>query len=414
MTIKRIVCAMAAMVMAVAPGDENTEQVNEANVVFDSTKPRAVREVRGGSWKVVYSSAQGPHGRALQTLTERLGNYFLRTMHYSTALVLPLEKAGGPVVKTKHDMIIVGELADNPVMAKYVKAEDIPEDGYLIRTFHENEHNVVILAGDGPEETLYATFHFLDVIAPDLERGLGAQAARYAGTFFRTDKVPEYTYRTAPQTKIRSIFSWGHVIDDYNETFRALARARFNRAILWNDQLVVNAKDVVDNAHSWGVQVYWGFSWGWTLSGKDGPVDFDKLADEIVDEWRSKWKGMGGDGIYFQSFTETGKKQIGGRAIPDAVVELVAHPRRGARNGYRVWTSLEFDAQSRGRQSFAQNRSVDRDSVGELRRFPVLGSGRQGDGAGREVQRKDSGAHSQRRFGVEGADAHGLEALHRT
>ena len=323
MTMKQMLCATAAIAAAVAFGDENSNQVNEANAVFNNTKPPAIREVRGGSWKVVYSSLEGPHRRALQTLTERLGNYFLRTMHYSTALVLPLEKAGGPVLKTKRDMIIVGELAGNPVMARYVKPGDVPKDGYFIRTLHENGNNIVVLAGDGPEETLYATFHFLDVIAPDLERGMGAQAARYSGTFFRTDRVPSFTYRTAPQTKIRSIFSWGHVIDDYNETFRALARARFNRAILWNDQLVVNSKDVVDCAHSWGVQVYWGFSWGWTLSGKDGPVDFDKLADEIVAEWRSKWKGMGGDGIYFQSFTETNKKQIGGRSIPDAVVELV-------------------------------------------------------------------------------------------
>ena len=318
--IKTVMTAgIAVAVSALVTADES-DQVDEAAAVFDGVK---VKEMRGGTWKVSYSSAEGPHGRVLQTLTERLGPYFLREKHHSTSLVLPLEKAGGPLVKGKRDVIVVGEFGKNPALDEYVKKVDVPADGYFIRTLNDGGRNVVVLAGDGPEETLYATFHFLDVIVPDLERGMCGQAARYAGTFFRSDKVPDFRYCTAPQTKIRSVFSWGHVVDDYNETFRALARARFNRAILWNDQLVVNAKDVVACAHSWGVNVYWGFSWGWTLSGKDGPVDFDRLADGIVAEWREKWKGMGGDGIYFQSFTETRNKTIGGRPIPDAVVELV-------------------------------------------------------------------------------------------
>jgi hypothetical protein len=33
----------------------------EAAAVFDGVKPS---EMRGGTWKVVYSSAEGPHGRA--------------------------------------------------------------------------------------------------------------------------------------------------------------------------------------------------------------------------------------------------------------------------------------------------------------------------------------------------------------
>jgi hypothetical protein len=148
--------------------------------------------------------------------------------------------------------------------------------------------------------------------------------ARYAGTFFRSKKIPVHTCRREPETLVRSVFSWGHVVDDCRTTFRELAKARFNRAILWNDQQVVNAKEVVECAHSWGVQVYWGFSWGWTLSGsKEKNVDFDKLADDIVSEWRRIWKPMGGDGIYFQSFTETSNESIGGRSIPEAVTELV-------------------------------------------------------------------------------------------
>lgn len=296
-------------------------QTDEAAAVFDGIK---ASEMRGGTWKVVYSSAEGPEGRALEVLTERLGPILLREGGLSTSMVLPLERDGGELVKGKRDAIIVGCLSANAQLRKYVNAGDVPKGGYYIRTLNDGGRNIVAIAGDGPSETLWAVFDFLDTIAPSLTvKTRYNPAARYHGDFFRADKVPEFRYATAPQTPVRSVFSWGHVQDDYQETFKAMASARFNRAILWNDQFVVNAKDVVACAHGWGVKVYWGFSWGWTLSGKDGPVDFEKLADEVVSEWRTKWKPMDGDGIYFQSFTETEKKTIGGKDIPEAVVTFV-------------------------------------------------------------------------------------------
>ena len=320
---------MVVMLVAVAGGvcfavNSDDAQVNEAAAVFDGVK---ASEMRGGTWKVVYSSAEGPEGRALETLTERLGPYFLRDGHLATAMVLPLEKDGGEPVKGKRDMIVVGVPSENATLRRYLGVEGCGlrvEGGYLIRTFNERGRNIVLIAGDTPEAVLWATFDFLDVVAPTLESEMSSQHGRYAGTFFRAEKIPEYECRRAPQTSVRSIFSWGHVVDDYRATFREMARARFNRAILWNDQQVVNARDVVECAHSWGVKVYWGFSWGWTLSGKDAEgLDFGKLADDIVAEWRRMWKPMGGDGIYFQSFTETSKREIGGRSIPEAVTELV-------------------------------------------------------------------------------------------
>lgn len=343
-TMKRTIVFAAGLLLSggvcfAANGDD--VQVNEAAAVFDGVKPS---EMRGGTWKVIYSSTEGPEGRALETLTERLGPYFLREGHLATAMVLPLEKDGGEPVKGKRDIIVVGVPSANATLRRYLGGdpsgatvngrdarspstavqERVPVGGYLIKTLHEKGRNIVLIAGDSPEAVLWATFDFLDVVAPTLESEISSQHGRYAGTFFRAEKIPEYECRRAPQTSVRSIFSWGHVVDDYRTTFREMARARFNRAILWNDQLVVNARDVVECAHSWGVKVYWGFSWGWTLSGKDAEgLDFGKLADDIVAEWRRMWKPMGGDGIYFQSFTETSKREIGGRSIPEAVTELV-------------------------------------------------------------------------------------------
>ena len=343
-TMKRTIVFAAGLLLSGGvcfAANSDDVQVNEAAAVFDGVKPS---EMRGGTWKVIYSSTEGPEGRALETLTERLGPYFLREGHLATAMVLPLEKDGGEPVKGKRDIIVVGVPSANATLRRYLGGdpsgatvngrdarspsadvqERVPVGGYLIKTLHEKGRNIVLIAGDSPEAVLWATFDFLDVVAPTLESEISSQHGRYAGTFFRAEKIPEYECRRAPQTSVRSIFSWGHVVDDYRTTFREMARARFNRAILWNDQLVVNARDVVECAHSWGVKVYWGFSWGWTLSGKDAEgLDFGKLADDIVAEWRRMWKPMGGDGIYFQSFTETSKREIGGRSIPEAVTELV-------------------------------------------------------------------------------------------
>lgn len=303
-------------------------QTDEAQLVFDG---KSADQMRGGTWKVVYSSAEGPEGRALEVLTERYGAHYLREGYTTTALVLPLEKDGGEPVKGKRDVLVVGRLCENATLRKYLKDGDVPKGGYLIRTFHEQGRNWVLLAGDTPEAVLWATFDFLDVTGRAVERrSVGdaprcvGQSQRYALSLFRAERMPNFTFRTAPETPVRSVFSWGQVVDDSRNTFRAMARARFNRILLWNDQYVVNHADVVREAHSWGVKVYWGFSWGWTLSGTDKDhVDFDALADEIVAEWRAKWKPMGGDGIYFQSFTETENKTIGGKSIPEAVVTLV-------------------------------------------------------------------------------------------
>lgn len=292
-------------------------QVQEAAAVFSGVKPATVR---GGNWKVVYASAEGPEGRALEVLTQYLGPVLLREGHTSTSLVLPLEDVGGVPVEDKRDAILIGTPETHPGIGRYLKPGDVPHGGYRIKTFREASANRIVIAGCGPQEVLWGTFDFLDTIVPELEKKLAEQSNRYRGTLFRAERIPEGDWQSAPETPVRSVFSWGHVIDDYRETFRSMARARFNRAILWNDQRVVNAKEVVACAHDWGLEVFWGFSWGWTLSGKDGPVDFDALADEVVLEWRTKWRTMGGDGIYFQSFTETDKKTIDGRPIPEAVV----------------------------------------------------------------------------------------------
>ena len=294
----------------------------------------------GGTWKIVYSSAEGPQGRALEVLTERIGFHLLRERHLAIPLVLPIEQDGGEPVKGKRDMIVIGRVQENATLRRYLGKDAeklVPKDGYLIRTLHDGEHEVVLLAGDTPEAVLWAAFDFLDVQVPLMEGSIAPPRGRYPGTFFRANKrdlakfdndkekrIPVRSIACAPQTPVRSVFSWGHEMDDYRATFREMARARFNRIIIWNNQRVINARDVVEEAHSWGIKVFWGFAWGWSLHCDTADIhNLGKLSDAIIDEWHRIWKPMGGDGIYFQSFTETDRQELAGRSIAEAVVELV-------------------------------------------------------------------------------------------
>lgn len=283
--------------------------------------------MRGGTWKVVYSSDEGPQRRALEELTKRVGAFVLREENVATPFVLPLEKAGAEKVTTKRDSIVIGVPSENAALRALLADGSqtiVPKDGYAIKTMHKDGRNIVAIAGDTPSAVLWGVFEFIDLIAPGLEGLLVDPPGRYPGVFFRAGKIPSYTVIRAPETPVRSVFMWGHVINDYNATFREMARARFNRAIIWNDQKVVNAKEVVECAHSWGIEVYWGFAWGWGLNCNAADVrNLDKISDSVFDEWTRVIKPMGGDGIYFQSFTETHAQEIDGLPIAEAVTKLV-------------------------------------------------------------------------------------------
>ena len=89
--VSAVTCANCATVGSPASSAKvDYDQVNEASAVFKGSIPA---KMRGGTWKVVYSSAEGPEGRALEVLTERMGTHLLREGHLATPMVLPLEKA---------------------------------------------------------------------------------------------------------------------------------------------------------------------------------------------------------------------------------------------------------------------------------------------------------------------------------
>ena len=160
MTRMNKILAIAAMAAATCGGvfADNTEQVNEAIKVFDG---EAAANMRGGTWKVVYSSAEGPEGRALQVLTERIGAYVLREGYLSTVFVLPLEKDGWEKVETKRDMIVIGMPEKNATLKALLGDKAVPKGGYIIKTLHVNGRNIGRYWNVGPQLSLYCPAPFL-------------------------------------------------------------------------------------------------------------------------------------------------------------------------------------------------------------------------------------------------------------
>ena len=109
-------------------------------------------------------------------------------------------------------------------------------------------------------------------------------------------------------------------------TLANMARLKLNEIVIWNDYAPLNAAEVVACAHDLGIRVIWGYAWGW-----DTKIDVHlsdetllaRLADEAVERFEREYAALPGDGIYFQSFTETTEQELDGRSIADVVVPWV-------------------------------------------------------------------------------------------
>lgn len=125
----------------------------------------------------------------------------------------------------------------------------------------------------------------------------------------------------------RGVWTWGHVIYDYRGFLRNMARMGLDKIVIWNDFAPLNAREIMDFAHSLGIKVVWGFAWGW-IDGCDKIKSIDddvleRMRGEIIAKFDSEYREICGDGIYFQSFTELGSDTIGGRCVAETVTSFV-------------------------------------------------------------------------------------------
>lgn len=275
-------------------------------------------------WKIIYTKYDGVLKRAIQLLSKEAGGYIIRESGVYTIYVLPCEKEGCSVSK---NAFLVGCYSDSPKIKALVKESEIPQGGYLVKVVKnpdDEDGRLVILTAHDELSVFYAVVSFLDDYI--------TQNAPYHGSnpmpsLIFDAPLPECSYAEVPDNKTRSIFTWGHSFNDYRQYIDNMARLKLNEVVLWNDFVPVNIDEIIDYAHSYGIKVLLGYSWGWKeIGGKAKEITDEGIArtkELIIKEYIENYKDTGCDGIYFQSFTERKEEVVAGRSISALVTDMV-------------------------------------------------------------------------------------------
>ena len=276
-------------------------------------------------WKIIYSgNYTGITKRTINLLSKEVGRFLIREEMVYSIYILPCEKEGCEVSKSA---IFVGLYDESETIRKYVKPEELVEGGFtvkVIRNPEDEEGSFVFLTAKSELELFYSAVSFLDEYIPTNAPASGCN--RMVDQTFDIP-LPESTYSEKPDHKIRSIFTWGHSINSYRDYIDNMARAKFNELIIWNDYIPINIDEIIEYAHSYGISVVLGYSWGWREIGNKATEISEEtiknLEKLIVDTYRDKYHVVGCDGIYFQTFTERKEERVGGKLISEMVTEMV-------------------------------------------------------------------------------------------
>lgn len=275
-------------------------------------------------WKIIYSSPyEGVVKRAVHLLSKEAGKLLIREEGVYRIYVLPCEKEGCDVSK---NAFFIGRYEDSPTIQKYVSAEEIKPGGHLVKVVRNPEIDdgrFVLLTAHSAQELFYAVVSFLDNYIP-----LHApfNGSNQMPRLIFDAPLPEYCRSEAPDRPVRSIFTWGHSFNDYRGYIDNMARARFNELIIWNNHVPVNISDIIDYAHSYGIRIVLGYSWGWKDYGHVAQITDEEIAGlkrQIIQEYLDDYAPLRCDGIYFQSFTERQDESIGEKLIARIVTDMV-------------------------------------------------------------------------------------------
>lgn len=281
--------------------------------------------MKQNDWKIVYTSYAGVAKRAVNLLSKEVGKYVVRENGVYRIYVLPCEKEGCTLTK---NAIFVSLYNDSKTIQEYVKPSEVPKDGFLVKIVpnpSDSNGAFVLLTAHTEQELFYSAVSFLDDYLPNFRPNAGSNPM--PDFAFDSDHVlSQYNYAETPDFKTRSIFTWGHSINDYRSYIDNMARLKFNELIIWNDYIPLNMTDIIDYAHSYGIKVILGYAWGWDTADVTVEVteeSLKKIKEKAIKQYRNEYLKTNCDGIYFQTFTERKEDRLGGRLIAEVVTEMV-------------------------------------------------------------------------------------------
>ena len=218
---------------------------------------------------------------------------------------------------SEYRCIYIGTKESNSYIREHSDFTLTESEEYMIKV----SGGTVIIEGYDDAGVLYGAIDFYNKYVVKFQH---PDDDRYFVNFLNEDELPDFEYGSAPSIKERGLWTWGHVIYDYLGYLRNMMRLKMNRIVIWNDHVPVNAKDIVRCAHSMGIKVIWGFSWLWdTDCARFDLENIDGFSEEIFKKYEEEYAQLGGDGIYFQTFTELHTDNIGGINIAGAAAGFV-------------------------------------------------------------------------------------------
>lgn len=218
-----------------------------------------------------------------------------------------------------HRCIYIGTKETNPYIRKVSKATLTEHEEYLIKI----ENNTVFVEGYDDAGVLYGV---LDLYNQYITKYEHPNDDRYWVNFLIEDELPDFEYTSSPSVKERGLWTWGHVIYDYRGYLDHMMKLKMNSVIIWNDFVPANAKEIVAYAHARNIKVIWGFAWLWDTDCKRVDLKhLDGFAEDIFKKYEEEYANVGGDGIYFQTFTELHRDHIDGVCIAEAAASFVNH-----------------------------------------------------------------------------------------
>ena len=275
-------------------------------------------------WKIVYTSYSEETKRAINLITKEAGRNIIRQQGEYCLYVLPCIKEGGELPK---NAFFISCYDDSSEIPKYVKREEVPEEGFLVKVVenpNDPEGRFVILTAHKKLELFYAAVSFLDDYIP---ANPPIQNVNPMPDLMFDEPLPLYSYSEVPDNKTRSIFTWGHSTNDFRLYIENMARLKFNELIIWNDYIPLNMDEIIDYAHSFGMKVILGYSWGWKEIAKRATSitaeDIEKVKEQAIREYREDYSVQNCDGIYFQSFTERKDNTVEQGKIAQLVTDMV-------------------------------------------------------------------------------------------
>lgn len=259
---------------------------------------------------IIYGNQAGVvEMRAVELLSRSLHEY---TNAYPVCIKVGQESTVSDCTK-----IYVGTKSDNEYIRQNSQLSLSHSEEYSITA----KDGIIVIEGSDERGVLYGCADFYNKYIVSLEY-VDDQTVYHRNPF--ECKLPDFSFTSYPEVGNRGIWTWGHVIYDYRAFFDNMVRLKLNTVTIWNDSVPVNAREIVDYAHSSGIKILWGYAWFWdTDCSKFDPAAVKNGIGDIIKKYEDEYLPTGCDGIYFQSFTELNSEYIGGVLIADAVTDFV-------------------------------------------------------------------------------------------